>query len=307
MLMVELASEPRTTAALLGGLLLAICFVYKQHRKREQARNSPHTIRVTFPEPMQEEDEDKVTGVVQQGIEYFTANARRSTVVGAGGLMIHYAELAPQTGKETCTIFFLPGWAECMIKYGDFFQELVEQHSCRVVVLDHRSQGYSERENLTKSKAENDHLKSHILDFHDHVTDALLVLNATIDLQNTKLFIMGFSLGGLIATELNKLVPSSGLVLIAPCFHPPIPVLPRVVARWLARKLEREAFVRGHPTYPDYKMDYPPLNRGTNSLGRIKCWEELRRTEQNILVTGMSWSQLHALLTPEGNAPTNAC
>lgn len=280
-------------AAVVGG---GAAHLYRQHRQQKQRA---HTVFVDFPPSELVEDEAQIDLKIRHGLEYFTQHGKRSTVFGRDGVEIHYAEFTPAS-PALATLFFIPGWSECMNKYGDFFFELVEQHGIYVVVVDLRSNGYSGRVPVTKSQALNNHLKSHVQDFHDYITDCLLVLNRAVDLQSTRLFLAGFSMGGLVASELNKMIPASGgLILLAPCLHLPIPVLPRCVARYVASKLKSDEFVLGHPNALDHQLLMPPKNRGSQSLARVRLWQELRGGDERILITGMTWSQLHCLLTPE--------
>lgn len=281
--------------------------LFRRYRNRARALASPSTVHLPLPlnaNPTKEEEaeEANVPQQVLRGLEYLHANAKRGKVVGAGGVEISYAEFPPSASPNARTVLFLTGWTESMLKYGDLFQELTA-HGYRVVAMDHRSHGWSGEASSTSRRAN----KTHVLEFQDHVTDALLVVNATTNLQSP-LYIMGFSLGGLVALELNKLVPSAGLVLVSPCFHVGVPVLSRGVMRALLGLVVRhlpgaeEEFVVGHPFASGAVIPLPPLNTVTSSKPRAHFWNQVRERYPESCINGMSWRHLYCFVTPEVSA-----
>ncbi|KAH9259747.1 hypothetical protein BASA81_002169 [Batrachochytrium salamandrivorans] len=287
-------------------VVLWLLDLFRRYRNRARALASSDTVHLLLSPTANRVDEEEAeeTNIpqrVSQGLEYLQANAKRGKVTGAGGVEISYAEFPSNVSPSACTVLFLTGWTESMLKYGDLFQELAA-HGCRVVAMDHRSHGWSGEASSTARRAN----KTHVLEFQDHVTDALLVVNATTNLQSP-LYIMGFSLGGLVALELNKLVPSAGLVLISPCLHVNVPVLSRGVMRTLLGLVKHlpkaeEEFVVGHPYALGAVIPLPPLNTVTSSKPRAHFWNQIRENHPESCINGMSWRHLYCFVTPEVSA-----
>jgi len=203
-------------------------------------------------------------------------------------------------------MLFLTGWSESMMKYGDLFEELCE-NGITIVAMDHRSQGLSGRAKRTSNEQQYETIKSHVEDFHDHVTDALMVINQIIaptannNKGNGRFFIMGFSMGGLVAAQVATLVKCSGLVLVAPCLRPNTGNIPASLVHLLTHSLrlmgKGEEFIPGHPYGFDHRMLMPPHSRVSSSSARIKFWERMRFEQKELCINGMSVAHLNALLS----------
>jgi lysophospholipase len=276
------------------GLIVLIAAYYA--RKRVRSRNAPKHVVLVHSRKLETEDEIRdVTLRLQKGLAFFTNNSDFGILTGRDGIPIRYSRFVCST--EKATVFFLTGWSESMLKYCDFFQELNE-NGFTVVAMDHRSQGLSGRSKRALIE-HYDAVKSHVEDFHDHLTDALLVFNRTISPQS-KVFIVGFSLGGLVATHLATTVKCTGLILLAPCLLPktPYPVnVVQAITKTLRFLGKGEQFVPGHPFGTDHRMLPPPHSRVSSSSSRIKFWENLRLEQPDVCINGMSVAHLDELIS----------
>jgi alpha-beta hydrolase superfamily lysophospholipase len=276
-----------------------VLLYYKLRKQKQQQHQNKNTIYATaFTN--HPEDKTSVDAKLVAGLAYFHQHKQLGNILGKGNINVSYARFSPSATSRKGTILFLPGWYETMIKYGDFIQELVEQHQFEVVVIDHRSQGFSDRVLKLPSIGEeaHHHLKSHVEHLHDYVSDALLILNKErIDYHSSNFILMGFSLGGLIASELNKLIPCSKLVLVAPCLYSKLPVsLPTLLFQLLIANLfTKTSFVLGHPRELSHNLLLPPNSRVTSSASRVEFWMKLRKDYPQVCINGLTWSQLLAL------------
>ncbi len=152
-------------------------------------------------------------------------------------LTLSALELRPVAYDTTLVI--IPGRAETEHKYAELLYSLQNWH-CRILVLFVRGQGDSTRP-LTGSP------KCHIDDFNLYRNDVEFMLDA---LDVTSYRLMGFSLGGLICTDLyvNGQHKPQRLALMAPYFWPafklPEPVL--------------KGFVLLMGSLPGFKLAYTP-------------------------------------------------
>jgi lysophospholipase len=288
----------QNTLVLAAALLLAW---YYQHSKKNKdslcQKGSRDVITVTTREVETIEEGELVKQKVDRGLLYFQSRATINTIDSHEDIVVRYAVLNP-SGASKGVVLFFTGWSESMIKYGDFFQEMNEK-GYTIVSIDHRSQGLSSRRLLVVQE-ELQHLKTHVEDFHEHLVDAVSVYSQVIaPLKPLKFFIMGFSLGGLVAAHMSTLVKNDGLILIAPCLQPktgyPATLLQMVT--WLMRKAGRgENFVPGHPTGKDHTMLMPPNSRVSSSSARIQFWQRMRMEQAELCINGMSVAHLDELI-----------
>lgn len=236
-------------------------------------------------------------------------NATATTANFVGGESLKHNLETAQLWKdsvandEEIVVMVMTGWSESVVKYHEFVFELLGHNVDKVVLMDHRSQGYSDKHKHRAGEEGLDLMKSHVEDFQEHIDDAKLVYDTFVKDKTDrkqKIFVFGFSLGGLVAARLATLVPLDGLILLAPCLSPKTGYPPFILNAGL--KLARvlglgRNFVPGHPTDMDHRSLPPPLSRVSSSLSRIRFWEMAREKTPSLIINGMSISHLSALLT----------
>ena len=177
------------------------CYLYiKQKRSLQQSRQK--AVLVYCRESETEAEITSVNEKLEAGLDFFQTKGEVNSIKGRDDVTIKYVKF--QSPAEKATILFLTGWSESIIKYGELFKELYNE-GCTVVAMDHRSQGLSsrpKRHSQTSSNiaaaaaaADDDHLKTHVEDFHDHVVDALMVVNQAIAPINGRFFYHGIFYG----------------------------------------------------------------------------------------------------------------
>jgi lysophospholipase len=130
---------------------------------------------------------------VKEEIEpYWEQNGKKSNFTGVNGIHISYMAFVQENEKGAIVIS--SGRTESYIKYKELVFDLGRQ-GYSVYIHDHRGQGYSDRILL-------DHRhKGHVNRFEDYVSDLdTFVRTVVLSQSHQKLFLLGHSMGGGIAT-----------------------------------------------------------------------------------------------------------
>ena len=286
-----------------AALVAALIVAYYRRRATKRVREVVMVVSRGQETP---EEEAAVSRMVKEGRNYFERNVVMGKLHGRGNLTLQYGVLRSNMEDEKGLVLFLPGWSESMIKYADFLKELNEL-GYTVVALDHRSQGYSSRSPRTLVD-EYDHIKTHVEDFHDLLTDALLVYHEValpLCLDGKSFKLMGFSIGGLVATHLSTMIKCDSLILVSPCLQPLIGAYPPWLLQLLTRALRAlgrgEHFFPGPPPEKSFGLLMPPHSRVSSSSARVRYWQGLREEQSVLCVNGMSVAQFDEIL---GARPT---
>lgn len=174
------------------------------------------------------------------------------------------------TERHIAVLYILPGRTEPIEKYKETLFDL-SQMGFDLVILDHRGQGLSTRETKTL-------FLGHIHKFSSYVTDAFqvyeklvlpLALNRSLKMESSKcnsavpLFLMGHSLGGLVAFHLSykMTLPLQGLILCSPMLSFSAKPIPKravqMVAKWKQWREDSEspAYTPIYPIWESYGWD----------------------------------------------------
>jgi len=122
---------------------------------------------------------------------------------GKNEIKLHYAHFnKPTNHPNTSTILISQGRCESYLKYKETLYELHEQ-GYQIFILDHRGQGLSER------LLEDSH-KGYVDKFDDYAEDLYQFTNTIIkpQLGDTKLYLLGHSMGCAIALRMFQLYPN---------------------------------------------------------------------------------------------------
>ncbi len=129
---------------------------------------------------------------------FWQRQVSQGSFAGVGGVMLHYAFVAPVHAKATVVI--LNGRTESVLKYQEMFYELARQ-GYAVFSYDHRGQGLSDRL-LTDSQI------GHVENFQHYVQDvALFMAQFSNQMPGPKL-LMAHSMGGAIASAYLAKAPT---------------------------------------------------------------------------------------------------
>jgi acylglycerol lipase len=140
-----------------------------------------------------------------------------------------FARRYPNAGPAAAEIVLAHGFGEHSGRYKALVEHLTAQHYA-VTVYDHRGHGKSEG------------LKGHVERFSDYVDDLdLLISRARTQGQSRRLFIIGHSMGGLIALgyaaahagRVDGMVISAPLLGVAAPIPPAKLMIGRIAARWM--------------------------------------------------------------------------
>lgn len=250
--------------------------------------------RVTFKPQAQESQQEqiKVEKSLKEALDFYKTEAK-SSYLQAKGCRLHVAQFNAPNEKAICLV--MPGWSECVIKYCELIKEFVEQ-GISVVAYDHRSQGFSERPQFLVQESLSEQ-NTHVEDFHMVISDALLVyMQCILPRLKQNFYILGFSMGGLVASNLASCVPCTGLILISPCLRPRI----RLVFAWFVKLLrfmgQGEKFIP-KPQSADDKT--PAMSRDTSSTPRKIFWEELMVMYPEICINGLSIAHIDEMFNSQ--------
>ena len=259
-------------------LIASLLFFASHYHRKQKLKHLLAKTQVVSPK-LTEDDQD-VQIKIDEGFKFYSEKGEKGVLEGKDGVEIHYVKFCAEHDKAI--VFMLPGWSETVLKYGDFFKDLVDS-GISVVAMDHRSQGLSgrpKRSNLT-SLDPSDTLKSHVEDFHEHITDALLIYSEIVvplmKETHRRVFFTGFSLGGLVALHMSTLVKCSGLILLAPCVNTNLSLPVRYLINLLRTMGFGESFPPGFPMVKNHQLLYPPNSKVSSSTIRVKFWEKLRK------------------------------
>ena len=146
------------------------------------------------------------------------------------GVPLRYGLFPAQAFPTRGTIMFIQGRSDFIDKYDDVFRELTVA-GYGVATFDLRGQGASGRMVADK-------LTGHVNRFSDYISDTLAVFNGVVRGRMPEpFFLMGYSLGGLIALRLaqEKSDIFAGLVVLAPMVGLIGQIYPEPVIRYLSR------------------------------------------------------------------------
>ncbi|ABO25589.1 alpha/beta fold hydrolase [Shewanella loihica] len=208
----------------------------------------------------------------RQQLDAFWQGVEQGYLTTGDGLKLAYCVAAHPESNQAIVIS--SGRVEAYLKYQELIFDLY-QLGYSVYALDHRGQGLSDR--LT----DNPH-QGHVAKFSDYVDDlGLFVDTLVIPKQHDRLFLVGHSMGGTIATLYLQQAPKvfDAAVLSAPMYGICLP-MPKPFVRWLAGHLDN-----GSSSKPNYVLggkNYQPVpfeqNELTHSAKRYQDYRRLYET-----------------------------
>jgi pimeloyl-ACP methyl ester carboxylesterase len=193
-------------------------------------------------------------------------------------------------------------------RYPELMFDLFHASGVSIYAMDHRDQGLSGRER------DDVMMMTHVDSFEHHLDDAKMFIHSVVrpqvnkaaqealeatkrhsDINKTntqqslntpviapKLYIYGFSLGGLVAARVAVDEPDlfDAVVLVAPALVVNTPGLPSLAAELVTDFMcaigSCESFVASTGTSTGHELPYPPLSKVSRSVERITFWENIR-------------------------------
>lgn len=149
---------------------------------------------------------------------YWEQHGKNGTFTGVDGIQISYMTFVQE--HETGAVVILSGRTESYVKYKELVFDLSRQ-GYSVYIHDHRGQGYSGR-------ILDHHQKGHVNKFEDYVSDLdTFVRTVVLPQKHQKLFLLGHSMGGGIATLYIERYPDvfHAAALSSPMHGPAIKIL----------------------------------------------------------------------------------
>jgi len=230
-------------------------------------------------------------GLFQTISEFWQAYAQESYFVNDDGKKIHYVSLIPQGADQAIVIS--PGRLEAYIKYQEMAYDLTHQ-GYAVFIIDHRGQGFSQR-NLN-----NPH-KGDIVSYDDFVNDFALWMDTVITPKGFKqLFAMGHSMGCVILTLYQQANPQrfEAMALASPMFGIKLFPLPL----WFAFLLSQSLSALCHrakidpiftPGTGNYKETPFAENKLTHSAKRYHLYQQFYERFPQVQLGGPTVRWLH--------------
>ncbi|MCG9737139.1 alpha/beta fold hydrolase [Shewanella insulae] len=204
----------------------------------------------------------------RQQLDAFWQKVEQGYLTTSDGLKLAYCVATHP--ESTRAIVISSGRVEAYLKYQELIFDLY-QLGYSVYALDHRGQGLSAR--LT----DNPH-QGHVEKFADYVNDFGHFIDTLVSpKQHDRLFLVGHSMGGTIATLYLQQAPKvfDAAVLSAPMYGICLP-MPKPFVRWLAGHLDNGS--NNNPNYVLGGKDYEPVPFEQNDLTHsAKRYQDYRR------------------------------
>jgi lysophospholipase len=225
------------------------------------------TGKAAMEEQARADDQQQFRSKYETRVKPFYQRGRFGEFPGVGSSKIRY--VCFESGRESGALVVLPGKSETYLKYAELFYDLQELR-LSIYAFDHRGMGFSER--LLP-----DRLKVHVEEFRHYLEDVELFLDDVVRARERgKLFVLGHSMGGLVAALHLERRPADfqAAVLSSPMFEIDTGRLPGFLARLIAGPLERLKGPTGYGPGQD-KLRRPEFagNRLTHSYPRWFLWE----------------------------------
>ena len=138
----------------------------------------------------------------------------RSTFKAKDGVELSSFEFPTKDpDSKKANLIYVPGFGECCYRYGYFFEKLAAEN-IHTYCFDRRGFGYSRSDQIQTGRID----KQEAIDDLSHY-----VYKIYSDQQHLPFFLFGYSLGGLLATNITFLKPNQpfnikGLISYAPAF-----------------------------------------------------------------------------------------
>ncbi|VAW40797.1 Lysophospholipase L2 [hydrothermal vent metagenome] len=159
-------------------------------------------------------------------LPFFTTQFKTGTMLGAGGVAIHYAKR--EISGEQAALVIVDGRTEYTTKYAELFYDLRDM-PWSFYIYDHRGQGLSGR--LLR-----DYQKGDVERFSNYVADLKEFIQTVVKKKpHKRLFILAHSMGGTIAIIYSIENPGilSGMILCSPMLQINTAPYPNELARLL--------------------------------------------------------------------------
>ena len=126
---------------------------------------------------------------------HYDKHGRKGSFTGAGGVTISFIKFLVPLPREKAAILLLPDRGESYLKYVETIWDF-NRRGYSVYAIDHRGQGFSERQPGVHNGA-----VSYVRSYHDYVQDVNDFVQFHFnDRPHRKRYILAPSMGGLIAT-----------------------------------------------------------------------------------------------------------
>lgn len=229
-------------------------------------------------------------------VDFWNRHAERRDFTGLGGVRI--AAMAFPRSDSKAGIVISMGYGESYIKYREVIYDLWNA-GFQIYILDHRGQGFSDRlvfpdkhQQSDPSAIKNLHDLGYVEHFDDYVEDLKTFVDGTAKPANRRLFLLGHSMGGAIASLYLETYLSdfSGAVFTAPMHQPDLRPIPNM-ACWLFRLGAPKNYVWGRGPFA-LSTDFDPYKSSTSSRVRyelIKRGEPVRHPETQLGGPSFNW------------------
>jgi lysophospholipase len=204
----------------------------------------------------------------------------------------------PATKAAKRTLVFIPGWNESYIKYKELLYDVAKKMpDCDIYMMDHISQGLSERWSKFQTRGWTKDFQHYVLDAEYFIKSIVLKGKP----KGRELLTFAHSMGGLVTTHvtiknpglIDKLVLSAPMLDVQGLAGVPMPAL-RFVA-WLHANVLGKAFefLPGGGDMKSHRVPDAPENETSSCQDRLDTWNHTRRTNKQVHVGGVTWGWLN--------------
>jgi len=223
---------------------------------------------------------------------HYLAGGKTGFITGKGGVTLSF--VAFEREEERGALVYLPGRGGSHVQAMEFFYDM--RHSgYSMYAFDHRGQGLSDR-------MLDNRFKGHVDSFQDYVDDVKLFMDEVVNQRrHEKVFLMGLSMGGAVATAYAEQHSHEldGLILLVPMHQPNYGIFDENAAAVLGLtgvttgNATEYAVTQGDPS------DEPPEfedNRSTSSRARWEHSLVLHKQFPDTVLGGVTYGWGHEVV-----------